>query len=440
MKRHACHPRPDWREKVERVGLTFHSHDHGPYWDESACYELTAGEVNELENAANKLHFLCIDAAEAVIKNHWWSRLGISEAAVPAILKSWERDDFSLYGRFDLSYDGITPPKLLEYNADTPTALVESAVAQWFWLQETQPHADQFNSIHDRLIAAWKKFGTPASGTARSQTFDKRAVPEAGVPILPPTIHFSGIKGHAEDEMTVLYLRDTCEQAGLKTKSVFIEDIGWSSKENCFVDLDGERIERGFKLYPWEWLWGEEFGEHLAKDCIQFIEPMWKMPLSNKGLLPILWELFPGHPNLLPAYDSAAPLGNRFIRKPKLSREGSNVSWIEDGVVVEENGGNYGDEGFIFQATADLPDFGGNHPVFGVWMIDHEAAGLGIREDTRRITGNLSRFVPHFFRSADGPSAATSQFGDARKSSHGGSGHIAAAEDGRTPAQRRESL
>lgn len=372
MKRHVCHPRPDWREKVESVGLSFHSHDHGPYWDESACYEFTAAEVDELESAANRLHFLCIDAAEAVIKNHWWSRLGICEAAVPMILKSWERDDFSLYGRFDLSYDGATPPKLLEYNADTPTALVEAAVAQWFWLQETRPHADQFNSIHDRLIEAWKRW-------------------------VGKTVHFSGITGHDEDEMTVLYLRDTCEQAGVKTKSVGIEDLGWHDKENCFVDLEGERIERGFKLYPWEWLWNEAFAAHLAKDSIQFIEPMWKMLLSNKGLLPVLWELFPGHPNLLPAYDSAELLGSRFIRKPKLSREGSNVAWVEGGVVVEENGGNYGEEGFIFQATANLPDFGGNHPVFGLWVVDHEAAGLGIREDTRRITGNLSRFVPHFF-------------------------------------------
>ena len=88
MKRHRCQTRPDWREKVESVGLTFHSHDHGPYWDESACYELSAAEVDELELAANKLHFLCIDAAEAVIKNSWWSRLGICEAAVPVILKS----------------------------------------------------------------------------------------------------------------------------------------------------------------------------------------------------------------------------------------------------------------------------------------------------------------------------------------------------------------
>ncbi len=373
MKRHACQPRPDWREKVEGIGLTFHSHETGPYWDESACYELTAGEVDELEAAANKLHFLCIDAAEVVIKNNWWPRLGIPEAAVPAILRSWERDDFSLYGRFDLSYDGVTPPKLLEYNADTPTALVEAAVAQWFWLQDTRPDADQFNSIHERLIEAWRRW--------------------AG-----QTIHFSGIKEHAEDEMTVLYLRDTCEQAGVKTKSAFIEDLGWRDKEKCFVDLDNARIERCFKLYPWEWLWHEEFGVHLVNDSVQFIEPTWKMLLSNKGLLPVLWELFPGHPNLLPAYETAGPLGERYIKKPKLSREGSNVTWVEGGVVLEATAGDYGEEGHVYQALAPLPDFDGQHPIFGVWVVDHEAAGLGIREDTRRITGNLSRFVPHFFR------------------------------------------
>ena len=385
MKRHACHPRSDWREKVESVGLTYHSHENGPYWDESAAYELTAAEVDALESAANKLHFLCIDAAEAVIKNNRWSRLGIPEVAVPAILRSWERDDFSLYGRFDLAYDGVTPPKLLEYNADTPTALVEAAVAQWFWLQELHPHADQFNSIHERLIAAWQRFASAPAATP------------VGPLQTPSTVHFTCVRELLEDEMTVLYLRDTCEQAGLKTKSSFIDEIGWQNREQHFVDLENERIDYAFKLYPWEWLWHDEFSSHLAHNRLQFLEPAWKMLLSNKGLLPVLWELFPEHPNLLPAYDTAEPLGASYIRKPKLSREGSNVSWIEGGTVVEENGGNYGEEGFVFQAAAALPNFDGNHPIFGVWVVDHEAAGLGIREDTRRITGNLSRFVPHFF-------------------------------------------
>jgi len=373
MLRHICQPRPDWREKVENVGLTYHTHDEGIYWDESACYELTRSEVDTLEAAAQTLHHLCIDAAEVVIERNWWARLGIPDVAVPSILRSWEQDDFSLYGRFDLSYNSVSAPKLLEYNADTPTALVEASVAQWFWLQDIHPDADQFNSIHERLIEAWRRW--------------------AG-----QTIHFSGVKEHAEDEMTVLYLRDTCEQAGAKTKSVFVEDIGWDFRRKCFVDLDFERMERCFTLYPWEWLWHEGFGPHLTNEPVQFIEPTWKMLLSNKGLLPILWELFPAHPNLLPAYEFATPLGNRYIRKPKLSREGNNVAWVEGGVIVEETTGDYGEEGHVYQALASVPEFDGHRPVFGVWIVDHEPVGLGIREDTRRIAGDLSRFVPHFFR------------------------------------------
>lgn len=379
MQRHRRPPRPDWRERVAAVGLTYHSHEHGPYWDEAVCYEFAATEIAALETAAGELHRRCLDAAEAVIAHGWWDRLAVPPAAVPAILRSWERDDFSLYGRFDLAFDGRGAPKLLEYNADTPTALVEAAVAQWFWLQETEPGADQFNSIHERLVAAWRRWAETVPGGPRA-------------------IHFAAVKDNAEDEQTVLYLRDTCEQAGVPTRAVYVEDLGWDPRAQAFVDLDGATVTDAFKLYPWEWLWHEEFAPHLAHDPVRWLEPAWKMLLSNKGLLPILWELFPDHPNLLPAYDSPEPLGARYVRKPKLSREGANVTWVDGGVAVEETAGDYGAEGHVFQAAADLPEFDGHRAVCGVWIVDHEPAGLGLREDTRRITGNLSRFVPHFFR------------------------------------------
>ena len=48
-------------------------------------------------------------------------------------------------------------------------------------------------------------------------------------------------------------------------------------------------------------------------------------------------------------------------------------------------------------ADAPLPDFDGHHPVIGSWVIANQAAGIGIREDTSPITGNNSRFVPHYF-------------------------------------------
>jgi len=375
MRRHATCPRPDWRTRVEAVGLSYHSHETGPYWDESACYEFDASEITRLENAASALHKLCIEAAGHVIETGQWDRLRIPEKARPLILESWERDDFSLYGRFDFAFDGSGEPRLLEYNADTPTSLVEAAVAQWFWLEECHPGMDQFNSLHERLIAAWQRRG-PAG-----------------------RIHFASVGMHEEDAMNLLYLRDTCEQAGIPTQGLAMEDIGWDLRARRFVDLELRPIEHCFKLYPWEWLWQEDFARHLPSSSIRFLEPPWKMLLSNKGILPILWELFPGHPNLLPAYESPDPLGSRdCVRKPLLGREGGNVQLRRGGAVVAETGGAYGDEGYIWQEEARLPDFDGNHPVLGVWVVDHEAAGLGIREDSSPITGNLSRFIPHFFR------------------------------------------
>src|SRR5262245_25520570 len=289
MRRHTIQPRPNWQQRVEEVGLSYHSHEDGPYWDESAYYEFSTDQINELETAANTLHDLCLQAVETVIKENWWDRLCIPDAAIEPIRNSWQRDDFSLYGRFDVAYDGRNPPKLLEYNADTPTALVEASVAQWFWLQDCFKDTDQFNSIHERLIQAWNKFGNER-------------------------VHFASVKDHPEDEQTVLYLRDTCHQAGLLTKQIAVEDIGWNEKRAAFVDMENQAIAACFKLYPWEWMWEEEFGQFLSREPCRWVEPPWKMILSNKGILPVLWEVFSGHPNLLPAFESPEPLEGTYVR------------------------------------------------------------------------------------------------------------------------------
>lgn len=373
MKRLTLQPRPDWQAKVEAVGLTFHTIDGATYWDESACYELTTAEVDTLEAAANEVHARCIEAAGAVIEHKWYDRLAIPAAAIPEIEASWERDDRSVYGRFDFAWDGQGAPKMLEYNADTPTALLEASVVQWSWLQEVAPANVQFNSIHERLIEAWRTH--PAM-----------------------KVHFAAVADSEEDQQTALYLRDTCLQAGKDTESITIEDIGFDSRMGIFVDMNERTIEALFKLYPWEWLWNETFAEHLPGRCQRFVEPVWKMLLSNKGLLPILWDMFPDHPNLLPSYDSSLPLAGSYVQKPKLSREGANVLMVAGGRILDQTAGEYGEEGCVFQAIAPARDFDGQHPVLGLWMVNNESAGLGIREESRRITTNASRFVPHWFK------------------------------------------
>jgi glutathionylspermidine synthase len=382
MQRIVCPERDDWRVTAEASGFDFHTIDGERYWDERAYYAFTLDEIErQIETPTGEIDAMCLElVGRAIDDEKYLQRLKIPEAFWPLISESWHRDDSSLYGRLDFSFGGRGPAKLLEYNADTPTSIFEAAVFQWTWLEQAierhiiPARADQFNSIHERLIEAWKKLGGGRH------------------------LHLAGMTASLEDAGTLAYLEDTARQAGLPTTLIDIEDIGLTD-DGLFVDLDVRPIELSFKLYPWEWMFHDAFGEKLAKAPTRWIEPPWKALLSNKGLLPLLWEMFPGHPNLLPAFfeddPNAAGLGASFVRKPLYSREGANVALVSAGVTVVEQEGPYGAEGFIRQALAPLPEFSGQYPVLGSWLVDHAPCGLSIREDANPITGNTSRFVPH---------------------------------------------
>jgi len=376
VERIGIHPRQGWQETVSGQGLTYHSPGGRPYWDESAFYRFRSSQIDELERATNELHEMCLKAAQYVIDRKQFADFGIPEAAVPAILEAWEAEPPAIYGRFDFSYDGRTPAKLLEYNADTPTALLEASVIQWYWLQDMAPREDQFNSIHERLVAKWKEL------------LDY-------VPARP--LYFV----HADDEedlMTATYMRDTAQQAGFETAGLLMKDIGWDPAQKRFVDLDDRPMAAIFKLYPWEWMLHEPFGPHALElsGKVQWIEPIWKMLLSNKAILAILWEMFPGHANLLETYIDSPRNLREYVKKPKMSREGANIRLVSEREAAQ-TAGDYGDEGYVYQAAAPLPDFTGNRPVVGSWVIDGAAAGMGIRESSGPVTDNLSRFVPHLF-------------------------------------------
>ncbi len=166
-----------------------------------------------------------------------------------------------------------------------------------------------------------------------------------------------------------------------------------------FVDMEDEPVINIFKLYPYEWLVNEEFGRNILTDSNKalWIEPSWKMILSNKAILPILFMLYPDSPYLLRSYFEPGKLTS-YARKPLLSREGANITLVRDGDTVEETTGDYGEEGFIYQELFELPNMNSNYPLIGSWIIAQEPAGIGIRESSGLITNNLSRFVPHLIR------------------------------------------
>jgi glutathionylspermidine synthase len=384
MRRITLEPRADWRAKADAIGFVYHDTGGAPYWDESAAYAFTLEEIEErIEPAAEQLHALCLDLVDEVVRDEkLLARLAIPVGQHEFVAESWRTRQPSLYGRFDFAYDGVGPVKLYEYNADTPTSVFECATFQWIWLEEliatgTLPaNTDQFNSLFDRLR---DRFAT--------------IFPTGGF------VHFAADGDAIEDRQTVRFFEDLATQAGIEPKFVKMGDIGLNTGGK-FVDADGFELQAAFKLYPWEFMFRESYASKLAGAGVRWIEPAWKAILSNKGILPLLWERHPNHPNLLPAFfdddSAAASLGATHVRKPLFSREGANILVSREGAAEQVLDEGYGEEGHIRQAYHPPTPFDDRYPVIGAWIIGDEAAGIGVREDDGIVTRNLARFVPHF--------------------------------------------
>ncbi len=381
MKRISIAERPDWQEQAEKWGFKFHTIDGERYWDERAYYQFSLRQIeDDIEAPTAELHEMCMSlVSEAVNSEEMLNRLHIPAAFHDLVRSSWQEGHSHLYGRMDFSYDGTGPAKLLEYNADTPTSVYEGGAFQWAWLEQCMQRgilpasADQFNSIEDQLRQAFAEQNI-------SRPF-----------------YFASVKGSEEDKGTTDYLRGIAEQVGIQTRHIYLEDIGLNA-DGRFVDLDNVWIPHLFKLHAWEFMFEEEFGAAVASSDTQFFEPAWKAILSNKGMLPLLWERFKGHPNLLECYldnDPRRPVPKGWVRKPYFSREGANVELVtaEGQKVVAE--GPYTDAPYVLQALAPLPKFGDSYTLIGSWIVGDNPAGIGIREDDSLITKDSSRFVPH---------------------------------------------
>ncbi len=423
MERIAIKPRPDWQAAAEELGFDWHTAEapgggSQAYWDESAYWQLSAAEVDDIEAATAELHAMCLDAAAHIIAEKEFAPFGVTPAQADLITTSWARredEDLSLYGRFDLAVPGNGDIKMLEYNADTPTGLFEAAVMQWQWLQSVFPDRDQFNSLHEALVARFQDIRL--RWQARGVAVDSERRDELN------TLHLIAAD-IPEDRGTITYLAETALEAGFRAKTLAVEQVGWaetgapvmrgSNLTGWFVDTEDQPITGLFKLQPWEWLLADDFGEKLMAladgGVVRVIEPAWKMLLSNKAILPVLWRLNPGHALLCEAHADRHGFGRplRVVAKPKLGREGANVSIADldaQGEVtaapLAQVDGPYGQEGYIYQEAVALAQAataaGPVHAVVGSWVIGDESRGIGIRESNTLITGNTSRFVPHCF-------------------------------------------
>lgn len=417
--------RPGWERIVMDQGLIYNATTSPEgqvfsYWQEGPYYSLTRAEVESLEGACATIFQMCVDAGDYIVANpRVMDRMGIPRWAHQEVIRSWNVEPArgSVYGRFDLRFGGhdhpdhtARVPQLYEFNADTPTCLLEAGWAQWSWLTQTGQGKDQWNFIWEKLIQAWQR-----NLALITEDLGHR-----------PLVHFtaSGAEPSGEDVVTTLYLLDTCRAAGYEAKAIHIEQIVLGDADGRFYDPDGQHLDVCFKLYPWEHMLAEEFGRPCVADLAHtyrgprhtrsgtvWVEPPYKMLWSNKGLLAVLWQLFHNDPDrsrhLIPAwFDGEQPAGlTDYVRKPLLGREGGSVTVVRRGQVVEQVDSDYGAEGFVVQALAPPAAFpapdGPRHPVLGAWMIDGEPAGLGIRESRTLVTDDQSFFVPHSI--GDGP-------------------------------------
>ena len=386
--------RPDWRAKAEAAGFDFHSMHGEPYWDEESAYAFALEEVEDgIEDPSTALHGMCREAAAAITASEeLMERLGIPADHMDLVAGSWTAGEPELYGRMDLAFGAGGPARLLEYNADTPTSLYESASFQWDWLEDMQAAgrlpegADQFNGVFEALTARLAELF--ATGT---------------------DLHFAAFRDSPEDYATVETMAYAAREAGLGAHFVNLSDIALST-EGQFLDGEDRVIGALFKLYPWEDMLRDDFADRIAGAGCRILEPAWKAVISNKGLLPVLWRMFEGHPNLLPAFfedemeggdavveraRDALEVGH--VRKPIFSREGAGVTITKGGRVVEaSSNAAYDAHPHIVQAYAPLPLMDGVRPVIGAWIVGERCVGMGLREDRSRITEDLSRFKPHY--------------------------------------------
>lgn len=380
MKKVPLVPRNDWEKKCNDLDFYFHSID-GRYWIEDYAMEFTQKEVDKLKKAGNEIQSMCLDLASDIVKKGDLDRYQIDPFYFPAIEKSWNNQEFHLYGRFDISYDGKGEPKLLEYNADTPTSLIESSKIQEDWCKDHQFSQGQFNDIHKNLIknlTIWKN----------KNSNNKK-------------IHVACDHRSQEEWCNLEYLKEIIIEAGIDSEFLTLEEISWSDEKQSFLDLNGKRIDTLFKLYPWEFLIKDQFYPYIQLGGLNLIEPMWKMLLSTKTILPLLWEKHKEHPNLLPAFfeeEEMKNYGGNYVKKPLYSREGENVEIYDGEKIVDTQWGTYGFEGFIYQQRKDVACFDNRYSMLGLWIIGNETSAIGIREDVSIITKDTSWFIPHYIK------------------------------------------
>lgn len=377
------------KSALEEIGLAWHTDaDNTPYITNEAV-EISKSEAEAFYDAGNELYDMFIKAGEFVIENNLFFELDIPTMLIDSIKQSWENEvHWHIYGRFDFAggIDG-KPIKLLEFNADTPTLLYESALIQWAILKFNKMDCNsQFNDIFDAISDNFKRMITLGEGIERFNEMYE------GWGVL-----FSSIRGNNEEEQTTRFLQECAKNAGLKTEFCYIDEVSFDEKNGVF--FNGNQFEFLFKLLPWEIISIDEpelamiINKMMSNKNTIFLNPPYTLLFQSKRMLKILWDLFPHHPLLLEC--SYEPLNKKQVRKVSFGREGANVAILDNNAnILSQRDGEYGNYKAIYQEFYELNSLNGAFYQPNVFFA-YESCGLGIRKGSD-IMDNMSKFVSHF--------------------------------------------
>ena len=375
---------------LEEIGLSWHTDRDGSSYIGAELVEVSETEAEAYYEAANTLYEMYLAAVERAIEQRLYIELGIPSNLVDLIEDSWAARDLHLYGRFDLAggLDGL-PIKLIEFNADTPTSLFETSIVQWAMLKSNgMDETAQFNNLHEMLQENFRRLITR-----------DRPLAEFGERYAREKLLFSSVGGLPEDERTVRYLQQVAHEAGFYTDFCYMHEAGFSAEDGVF-NRDGQLADFWFKLFPWEDIASQELeltrllGKALRHGRTRILNPAYTLLMQSKGMLKLLWDMFPDSPYLLRT-DFVPLHGVEQVRKKLFGREGANMALLSaDGGTLASTDGPYAEHKDVYQARALFArDAAGNNYQAGVFHVG-EACGLGFRRGGA-ILDDMSKFVGH---------------------------------------------
>ena len=370
---------------LESIGFFWHTDKDGSYIDNKVVI-LTPQEAQNYADAANELYDMFVEAAQYVIDNNLFYELDIPFNLVDIIKSSWEDDHWHLYSRFDLAggLDG-KPIKLIEFNADTPTALFETSIIQWALLKQNGlDESMQFNFIYEAIRDNFKRLIT--------QDISKFDEVYEGWRIL-----FSSIRGNIEEENTTRLLMSIATEAGWECEFAYIDEVEFSDDGVFYKD---EQYQFFFKLIPWEVIAIEEpelceiLTNIVKNKQAVILNPAYTLLFQSKAMLKILWDLFPNHPLLLQT--DFKPLNKPQVEKVTFAREGANIVIYDENMdIITKENGEYDNFKKVYQ---EYYEFNKDDEYYqaGVFFA-YEACGLGYRKGGK-ILNNTSKFVGHIIK------------------------------------------